>query len=145
MTVGLEWQNNLLREKNILQKENESLPFLKKFLKKFSQNKISNNSTWLILKETVSWDFLSSFFQDSNQSGPVIYLLKFFRMVSNLQRYLRVQKTPRCIWYYRVKLRVVNDPVESNSAVSFDSAKLFLRHHRVRANFFCLSLPLVAL
>ena len=135
MTRGLEWQNNLLREKNILQKENESLPFLKKFLKKFSQNKISNNSTWLILKETVSWDFLSSFFQDSNQSGPVIYLLKFFRIWSRICRDICECR----------KLPGVFDTTESNSAVSFDSAKLFLRHHRVRANFFCLSLPLVAL
>ena len=145
MTVGLEWQNNLLREKNILQKENESLPFLKKFLKKFSQNKISNNSTWLILKETVSWDFLSSFFQDSNPSGPVIYLLKFFRIWSRICRDICECR----------KLPGVFDTTESNSALSMTLWSQTPRCHLTVQSYFYdtteseliffFSLPLVAL
>ena len=61
---------------------------------------------------SVSRNFLSRFFHDSNPSGPV---LKYFRIwYRNSQRYSRVQQTPRCHWRRGVNLRGVIDTVKSN-------------------------------
>ena len=67
-------------------------------------------------KGTMSRDLRPSFFHDSYPHGPVIHMLKYFRIWYRFRgRYSHVQKTQGVTTAMGVRLRNVNDSAESKN------------------------------
>ena len=67
-------------------------------------------------KGTMSRDLRPSFFHDSYPHGPVILMLKYFRIWYRFRgRYSHVQKTQGVTTAMGVRLRNVNDSAESKN------------------------------